>query len=59
MNYERNANGDVYREREDFAGKRILLGITNDNMIGFVKSPNSISCIKTGGDLWCYDQTDE
>lgn len=59
MNYERNANEMFTGEREAFSGKRILLGITNDNMIKSVKSPKSrYLAFKTGGDLWCYDQTD-
>lgn len=59
MNYERNANEMFTGEREAFSGKRILLGITNDNMIKSVKSPKSrYLAFKTGGDLWCYDQID-
>lgn len=57
MNYERNAN-EVFDGRSDaFSGKRIFLGITNDNMVRSVKSPDSqYLAFKTGRDLWCYDQ---
>ena len=59
MNYERNANEMFTGKREAFSGKRIILGITNDNMVKTVKSPKSrYLAFKTGGDLWCYDQTD-
>lgn len=59
MNYERNANEVFTGNAEVFSGKRILLGITNDNMVRSMKSSDSrYIAFKTNGDLWCYDQTD-
>lgn len=57
MNYERNAN-EIFDGRADsFSGKKILLGITNDDMVRSVRSPGSqYIAFKTGRDLWCFDQ---
>lgn len=57
MNYERNAN-EIFDGRADaFQGKKILLGITNDDMVRAVKSPDArYLAFKTGRDLWCFDQ---
>lgn len=50
MNYERNANEMFTGKREAFSGKRIILGITNDNMVKTVKCPKSrYLAFKTGG----------
>lgn len=57
MNYERNANEVFDGRTAAFSGKRILLGITNDNRVKAAKSPGSqYLAFKTGRDLWCYDQ---
>lgn len=59
MNYERNANEIFTGNDEVFSGKRIILGITNEDMVDCAKSPKSqYIAFKTGGDLWCYDQKD-
>lgn len=59
MNYERNASEIFTGNRESFSGKRILLGITDSGRIKSAKSPQSrYLAFKTGGDLWCYDQTE-
>ena len=55
MNYERNANEVFDGGHQSFSGKKILLGITNDNKVRTMKSPKSkYVAFKTGGDLWCY-----
>lgn len=60
MNYERNADERFDGGSHAFSGKKILLGITNDEKVRTMKSPNSqYLAFKTGGDLWSYDQTDK
>lgn len=60
MNYERNANEIFNGDENSYSGKRILLGISGDNRVHTVKSPQSrYLTFQTGGDLWCYDQTDK
>lgn len=60
MNYERNANEEFDGSSEAFSGKKILLGISNDDKIRVMKSPNSnYLSFQTGGDLWCYDYEDK
>ena len=60
MNYERNANEVFDGGHQSFSGKKILLGITNDNKVRMMKSPKSkYVAFKTGGDLWCYDYDDK
>ena len=60
MNYERNANEVFDGGHQSFSGKKILLGITNDNKVRTMKSPKSkYVAFKTGGDLWCYDYDDK
>lgn len=60
MNYERNANERFNGDAVSFSGKKILLGITNDDKVRTMKSAKSrFIAFKTNGDLWCYDQTDE
>ena len=41
MNYERNANEVFDGGHQSFSGKKILLGITNDNKVRTMKSPKS------------------
>ena len=56
MNYERNAQEEFDGSSRAFSGKRILLGITDDDKVRAMKSPNSqYLAFKTGGNLWCYD----
>lgn len=57
MYYQRNANQQFTVNDKSFNGKRILLGITNDDMVRCKKSPNSqYIAFKADRELWCYDQ---
>lgn len=60
MNYERNADEKFDGSAEAFSGKKILLGITNDDKVRAMKSPKSqYLAFKTGGNLWYYDYEDK
>lgn len=60
MNYERNANEVFIGDAASFSGKKILLGITNDDKVRAMKSAKSrYIAFKTNGDLWSYDHTEE
>ncbi len=57
MYYQRNADQRFIVNEKSFNGKRIMLGITNDNMVRSQKSPNSqYIAFKSGRELWCFDQ---
>ncbi|RGZ00104.1 hypothetical protein [Clostridium sp. AM58-1XD] len=59
MNYERNMDQIFNGNRDLFSGKRILLGITNDDKIQ-VKKANGGRYITfvTNRDLWSFDQVE-
>ncbi len=57
MDYERTVDQIFEGAREDYSGRRIMLGITNDESISVVKSPNrKVIGYRAGRDLWCFDQ---
>lgn len=59
MDYERRVDQIVQGRRADYAGKRILLGITNDDRVGVERSPNGkILAYRANRDLWSYDQSE-
>lgn len=59
MDYERTVN-QVYQGNQDsYAGKRIMLGITNDERVGVKRSPGgTILAFWANRDLWSYDQNE-
>ena len=60
MNYNRYANEVFQGEQKNFAGKRILLGISDAKQIKALKSENSRYILfKVNGNLWSYDQHDK
>ena len=60
MNYNRYANEAFKGEQKNFAGKRILLGISDAKQIKALKSENSRYILyKVNGNLWRYDQHDK
>lgn len=57
MYYQRNADQLFSVNEKSFNGKRIMLGITNDDTVRSKKSPGSqYIAFKSGRELWCYDQ---
>ena len=59
MDYERTANQRFSVSSRSLSGKRILLGITNDDSVHTKKSPNArYIAFKSGQELWCYDQNE-
>lgn len=57
MDYERTVNQVFQGVREDYTGRRIMLGITSEERVGVVKSPDrKVLAYKANRDLWCYDQ---
>lgn len=57
MDYERTADQVFMGNRSDFAGKRIMLGITNDGRVGMKYSSNGqIAAFRANRDLWSYNQ---
>ncbi len=57
MDFERTANQVFSGTREQYSGKRILLGIGNDDAVERVKSPDGrYLAFEFNRDLWCYDQ---
>lgn len=60
MDFERTTNQIFSGQRELFSGKRIMLGISNDNEIRTVKSPsNNCVAFAVNRDLWTFDQEEE
>ena len=60
MNYNRYANEVFQGEQKNFAGKRILLGISDAKQIKALKSENfRYILFKVNGNLWRYDQHDK
>lgn len=59
MDFERKTNQVFSGERNLYSGKRILLGIGNDDMIQVVKSASKrYIAFVFNRDLWCYDQAE-
>ncbi len=57
MDYERTVDQIVTGDKDSFSGKRIMLGITNENRIEAEKSANGqILAYRANRDLWSYDQ---
>lgn len=57
MDYERTADQIFSGERSDYSGKRILLGITNDERVEARTSEDgNIIAYRVNRDLWSYDQ---
>ncbi len=57
MDFDRVTNQIFSGERELYSGRRLMLGIGNDEAIQLVKSPNSrYMGFVFNRDLWCYDQ---
>ncbi len=59
MDYERSVNQVVTGDQEDFNGKRIVLGITSDDEVSVMKSPDSQTIVyRADRDLWSYRERD-
>lgn len=57
MDFERSTNQIFSGQRGLFSGRRILLGITNDDKVQALKSPSgSLVAYVVNRDLWTYDQ---
>ena len=57
MDFDRVTNQIFSGERELYSGRRLMLGIGNDEVIQLVKSPDSRYLgFVFNRDLWCYDQ---
>ncbi len=60
MDFDRRVNQIFTGGRELFSGKRILLGITNDDEVSAEKSPNGNNiAFAVNRDLWLYDQSEQ
>lgn len=60
MDFERTTNQIFSGQRELFSGKRIMLGISNDDEIRTVKSPSD-NCVAfvVNRDLWTFNQEEK
>ncbi len=57
MDYERKVDQIFEGNREDYSGKRILLGITNEQRLDVESSPDGrILAYRVNRALWSYDQ---
>lgn len=57
MDYERSVNQIYEGSRENYSGKRILLGIANDDKVEAKKSPDgNVIAYEINRDLWSYNQ---
>lgn len=57
MDYERSVNQIFEGNREDYSGKRILLGITNDEKVEARESSDgNVIAYEVNRDLWSYNQ---
>lgn len=60
MDYDRQVNQIFQGKQTDYAGKRILLGITRDERVEVKKSPDgNILAYRVNRDLWSYDQKEQ
>ncbi|MCD8084242.1 MAG: hypothetical protein LUE86_12250, partial [Clostridiales bacterium] len=56
MDYEREVNEIFDGGSEDYTGKRIMLGITNDDRVEVKRSPDgNVFACRINRDLWTYD----
>jgi len=59
MDFDRETNQVFSGDRNLYSGKRILLGIGNDDVVQVEKSADKrYIAFVFNRDLWCYDQTD-
>lgn len=59
MDYERTVNQVFQGNQDSYAGKRIMLGIANEDQIGVKRSPGgTMLAFFVNRDLWSYDQND-
>ena len=57
MDYEREVNQIFGGESPEYSGKRIMLGITNDDRVSVKRSPNGqVYVYRVNRDLWSYRQ---
>lgn len=57
MDYEREVNQIFQGEKQDYSGKRIMLGITNDDRVEVKRSPDQgVYAYRVNRDLWTYKQ---
>lgn len=57
MDYERSVNQIFQGNQDSYAGKRIMLGITNDSRVGVRRSEGGkVLAFLANRDLWSYDQ---
>ncbi|MDO5408190.1 MAG: hypothetical protein Q4F28_12805 [Eubacteriales bacterium] len=55
MDYERTVNQIFQGEQADYSGKRIMLGITNDEEVEVKRSPDkSVYAYRVNRDLWSF-----
>lgn len=60
MDYERTVNQVFQGNQADFNGKRIMLGISNDQEMSVKKSPDGQHlAFLAGRELWYYDQREQ
>lgn len=59
MDYDRTVNQIFEGKRSDYSGKRIMLGITNDDQVEVKRSPSKkIYAYRTNRDLWSFTEDD-
>ncbi|MDD3251477.1 MAG: hypothetical protein PHV18_02835 [Lachnospiraceae bacterium] len=59
MDYERTVNQIFQSAREDYSGKRIMLGITNDDRVTARSSANgAVTAYRVNRDLWSFEPGD-
>lgn len=57
MDYDRTVNQIFLGRKEELSGKRLMLGITNDDRVGVVSSPSGqVLAYRANRALWSYDQ---
>lgn len=60
MDYERLVNQIFQGEREDYSGKRIMLGITEDDQIEVKRSPGgSVYAYRINRELWSFKRGEQ
>lgn len=59
MDYDRTVNQIFEGKRSDYSGKRIMLGITNDDQVEVTRSPGKkVYAYRMNRDLWSYTEDD-
>lgn len=59
MDYEREVNQIFQGDQEEYSGKRIMLGITNEDRMTVKRSENGkITAYRVNRDLWSFEQGD-